>query len=262
MPCQFSNRRAARPRNAPGHLLGGANTARPQPDRRGPAAVKMVFLDTETTGVHRERRAWEIAMIRREDDVEYTLTIYVSQDDLDLDHADPVGLAIGRFQQRHPGIAGNPRCGSDEILCSEAQAARIVAQWTARATIFGVVPHFDTECLACDAAPARPHTVVALLARRRFGGRARLPAGSRNDASTDIGSLVSAVRRGAAERRSPPHGSGRRCMGAALAGPDEPGRCRRARRASHRRIDQTEAKDQARATTRQRAGGTAPAAAR
>jgi hypothetical protein len=72
----------------------------------------------------------------------------VSQDDLDLDHADPVGLAIGRFQQRHPGIAGNPRCGSDEILCSEAQAARIVAQWTARATIFGVVPHFDTECLA------------------------------------------------------------------------------------------------------------------
>ena len=108
----------------------------------------MVFLDTETTGVHRERRAWEIAMIRREDDVEYTLTIYVSQDDLDLDHADPVGLAIGRFQQRHPGIAGNPRCGSDEILCSEAQAARIVAQWTARATIFGVVPHFDTECLA------------------------------------------------------------------------------------------------------------------
>ena len=113
--------------------------------------------------MHRERRAWEIAMIRREDDVEYTLTIYVSQDDLDLDHADPVGLAIGRFQQRHPGIAGNPRCGSDEILCSEAQAARIVAQWTARATIFGVVPHFDTECLACDAAPARPHTVVALL---------------------------------------------------------------------------------------------------
>ncbi|MGV7388962.1 hypothetical protein PJJ88_30285, partial [Mycobacterium kansasii] len=38
--------------------------------------------------------------------------------------------------------------GTNELLCSGAQAAALVRQWTAAATVFGVVPSFDTECLS------------------------------------------------------------------------------------------------------------------
>lgn len=106
----------------------------------------LVFLDTETTGCHRERRPWEIAMIRRDAAVQREITVYVDIADLDLDHACPDALAISRFHQRHPHF-GAP-LGTNELLCSGAQAAALVRQWTAAATVFGVVPSFDTECLS------------------------------------------------------------------------------------------------------------------
>ena len=179
-------------------------------------------------------------MIRREDDVEHTLTIYVSQDDLDLDHADPVGLAIGRFQQRKPGIAGNPRC--DEILCSEAAGRANRCPLDSPGHHRRCCAAFRSECLAAmlhrhGHTPSWRYWLVdvSVVAHGYLLGRGMAPARTSE-------ALVRAVRRGAAERRAPPHGSGRRCMGAALAGPDEPGRCRRARRANHRRVNQMEAK--------------------
>lgn len=104
------------------------------------------FLDCETTGVHRDRRAWEIAIIRRDHrGPDQELVIYVDLNDLDLANAQPQALAIGRFYQRHPGL-GHPLPAGAQ-LCSEASAASLVRLWTLDSTIVGVVPSFDTECL-------------------------------------------------------------------------------------------------------------------
>ncbi|WP_100513971.1 hypothetical protein [Mycobacteroides abscessus] len=105
------------------------------------------FLDCETTGVHRDRRAWEIAIIRRDHHgPDQELVLYVDLVDLDLANAQPHALTIGRFYERHPGL-GHP-LPAGARLCSEADAARLVQMWTLGSTIVGVVPSFDTECLA------------------------------------------------------------------------------------------------------------------
>jgi hypothetical protein len=59
----------------------------------------LVFLDTETTGVHPAREVWEIGMIRRDDEGEREIQFFV---DVDLSLADPFGLSIGKFYERHP----------------------------------------------------------------------------------------------------------------------------------------------------------------
>jgi len=109
--------------------------------------VSVLFLDTETTGVHDRRRAWEISMIRRQADTDdTTITIFINIDDLDLDHADPAGLAVGRFHDRHPAFGAT--LGPDEHLLSEHDATEIVDEWSAGAEIFGIRPRFDTDTLA------------------------------------------------------------------------------------------------------------------
>jgi hypothetical protein len=52
----------------------------------------LVFLDTETTGLHCDRRPWEIAIIRRDRDGPSRLLLCVDIEDLDLPTADPIGL--------------------------------------------------------------------------------------------------------------------------------------------------------------------------
>ncbi|MCV7023644.1 hypothetical protein H7I77_09825 [Mycolicibacterium novocastrense] len=109
--------------------------------------MTVLFLDTETTGVHDDRRAWEISMIRRVADADdTTITVFVHIDDIDLDHADPKGLDVGRFYQRHPAFGA--ALGPDQHHLSEREAAEIVDEWTAGAEIFGVRPRFDTVTLA------------------------------------------------------------------------------------------------------------------
>lgn len=108
----------------------------------------LVFLDTETTGLHAARRAWEIAIIRRDPgQQDRTIVIYVDVQDLDLDNAEQVGLVYGRFWERHPQCAdvGLPE-GS--VLCRESEALELVREWTAGAQIVGVNPWFDIETLA------------------------------------------------------------------------------------------------------------------
>lgn len=106
----------------------------------------VVFIDTETTGRHRGRRAWEVAIIRRDTLGEQRTTLFVDVADLDLDHAEPEALAISGFHHRHPQMGAV--LGPDEQLCSGPDAASIVEQWTSKARVYGVVPSFDTECLA------------------------------------------------------------------------------------------------------------------
>ncbi|WP_102145674.1 hypothetical protein [Mycobacterium hubeiense] len=105
----------------------------------------VVFLDTETTRKDRDRRPWEIAMIRRDESGEQELTIFIDTADLDLDNADPEALAVGGFHRRHPQCGAPLNPGAR--LCSGAEAAVLVWQWTKKARVYGVVPSFDTECL-------------------------------------------------------------------------------------------------------------------
>lgn len=109
-------------------------------------ATPIVALDTETTGVHPERQVWEIGMIRRDDDGQRETQFYV---DVDLDQADPFGLSVGRFYERHP--LGRYVSGRDDAPAParpQRLAAIEVARWTHGAHVVGAVPNFDTEVLS------------------------------------------------------------------------------------------------------------------
>lgn len=120
----------------------------------------IVFLDTETDGVHPGRKVYEIAMIRRETNGQRTETQFFV--DIDLATADKFGLAVGKFYDRHPigrtlsAAAMNDSCTNaawepvgrhDGRMLNQAAAAMRVARWTHDAHIVGAVPNFDTELL-------------------------------------------------------------------------------------------------------------------
>src|SRR5881394_2054482 len=93
----------------------------------------LCFLDTETTGVHPGRKVWEIGMIRREPDGEERETSFFVE--VNLAKADPFGLTVGRFYERHPlgpvlsgATSYNPPTKS--VLKTPYQAAQMVARWT------------------------------------------------------------------------------------------------------------------------------------
>lgn len=114
----------------------------------------LVFLDTETTGVHSDRKVWEVAMIRREDAGERECSFMV---EVNLEHADPFGLRVGRFYERHPlgrwlsgptGPTTAPAPAPDgSSYRNLADTAATVARWTHGAHVVGAVPNFDTEVL-------------------------------------------------------------------------------------------------------------------
>ena len=68
-------------------------------------STPIVFLDTETTSLRHDRRAWEIAMIRREvDGTEAETHLFV---DVSIANADQRALAIGGYFDRHPKHAAD-----------------------------------------------------------------------------------------------------------------------------------------------------------
>lgn len=124
-----------------------------------------VWLDTETTGLHRQRRAWEIAAIVRPhdgslvDDIEFSCFVDIA--DLDLAGAEPDALAIGRFWQRHPQAHLVPLVGTllgverklPDVLPvgavrREWEALATLAELTKGAVVHGSNPAFDVETLA------------------------------------------------------------------------------------------------------------------
>jgi hypothetical protein len=111
----------------------------------------LVFLDTETDGVHPDRKVWEVAMIRRDEQGEREASFFV---EIDLSTADPFGLKVGRFYDRHPLGRSLARVGATLPAPDDKggylygfSAAVTVAQWTHGAHIVGAVPNFDTEVL-------------------------------------------------------------------------------------------------------------------
>lgn len=105
-----------------------------------------VFIDTETTGLRRGYRPWEIALLRREaDGTESEITIFIDVDDLDLANAEDSALAVGRFEARHPQRGG--ALGPNQVLLAGADAAREVQQRTAGAQLFGINTGYDVTAL-------------------------------------------------------------------------------------------------------------------
>jgi hypothetical protein len=106
--------------------------------------TNIVFIDTETTGVHPERLPWEIAMVRREPNGDETTNL-LQISPINLSKADPFGLKIGKFYERHVDFGDyNPPFTK---IVSENMAANIVEDFTRDAHIIGAVPNFDTETL-------------------------------------------------------------------------------------------------------------------
>lgn len=110
----------------------------------------LCFIDTETTGVHPGRLAWEIAMIRRDEAGDRTSVIQVTN--VDLSNADPFGLNIGRFYQRHVSYREAPAArlvsSEDKVLyLEEKPAAWYVERVTRGAHLVGAVPSFDAATL-------------------------------------------------------------------------------------------------------------------
>jgi DNA polymerase III epsilon subunit-like protein len=106
----------------------------------------IVFVDCETTSLRPDRRAWDIALIVREDgeeDVEHQW--FIDADDLDLGNADPFSLRIGHFYERHPA-AGTTDFFVPNVE-SEHFVMRQVEHWTRGAHLVGSVPNFDADVL-------------------------------------------------------------------------------------------------------------------
>ncbi len=107
----------------------------------------IVFIDTETTSLRPDRRAWEIGLIVRRDgepDAEHRW--FIDASDLDLGNADPMALKIGRFYERHPQYRLDHPApnGATEI---EYDALRLVEAITRGAHLVGAVVNFDAEVL-------------------------------------------------------------------------------------------------------------------
>lgn len=127
----------------------------------------IVFLDTETTGLHPERRVWEVAMIRRDDQGERERRFFVRN--VDLSTADAYSLQVGGFYERHPQYCPPedrpPKEVLDRQLLERYPAAQEIEKWTRGATIVGSVPSFDAEVLAktlrgCSLTPAWNYHLV------------------------------------------------------------------------------------------------------
>jgi hypothetical protein len=112
------------------------------------------FLDTETDGVHPDRKVWEVAAIRRDPDG--TQTEFHAFIDVQLDKADPFGLRVGKFYDRHPygrylsrldAVSPYDVRFDDRGMLLDEDAAHAVARITHGAHIVGAVPNFDTEVL-------------------------------------------------------------------------------------------------------------------
>lgn len=108
----------------------------------------LAFVDTETTSLRYDRRAWEIAVILRREgypDTEHTWLIDAG--DLDLGNADLMSLKIGRFYGRHPQASGH-WIGSVPGVARESAALAEFEEITRGAHLIGAVPSFDAEVLS------------------------------------------------------------------------------------------------------------------
>lgn len=108
----------------------------------------LVFLDTETTSLRPDRRAWDIGLIvRRPGEADREHQWFIPMDDLDLGNADLISLKIGHFYERHPQARLDAEPDWTAWMC-ESDALQQVEAITRGAVLVGAVPNFDSEVLA------------------------------------------------------------------------------------------------------------------
>src|SRR5689334_8162014 len=108
-----------------------------------------VFIDTETTSLHPNRRIWDVGLIVRDGDTQTQYQWFIEYGDLDLGNADPFSLRVGKFYERHPGAA--PWAGGIPCLAgvtSEAEVMHSLEYLTRGAHLIGAVVSFDAEGIA------------------------------------------------------------------------------------------------------------------
>jgi hypothetical protein len=107
--------------------------------------VNLCFIDTETTSLRPDRRAWEVGLIlRRPGQPDHERSWFVEAGDLDLGNADLGSLRIGRFFDRHPHYRA---CREPRVCPREYDVLREVEALTRGAHLVGAVPSFDTDVL-------------------------------------------------------------------------------------------------------------------
>jgi hypothetical protein len=131
----------------------------------------LAFIDTETTGLHPERLPWEIAVILRESDGDER-ELLLQIEDVDLSRADPRGLAVSRFFERHFDYNAESTMPCDVV--PERRAAQLVEQYLRGAHIVGCVPQLRHRHARRDAAQTPPAARLALSPDRRRNHRCRL----------------------------------------------------------------------------------------
>lgn len=102
--------------------------------------TRLVFIDTETTSLRPDRRAWEVGLIERvpvvvrhpdgpdtssTEDREHHW--FIDTEDLDLGNADLMSLKIGRFHERHPQMRGRRTSPSMLPLVSSPDPADVTS---------------------------------------------------------------------------------------------------------------------------------------
>jgi len=111
--------------------------------------TKLIFLDTETTGLDSDRNeVWEVAAIERNfyedgqqsEDIEYHWFLYVN-----LEKADLIALNIGRYFERHPTMLTEKHFTD---VANRNSFALEFFKLSIGAHIVGAVPDFDTRFLS------------------------------------------------------------------------------------------------------------------
>jgi DNA polymerase III epsilon subunit-like protein len=110
---------------------------------------RLCFIDTETTSLRPDRRAWEVGLVVRDPGSgEREFQWFIDRADLDLGNADLFSLKVGRFYERHPQMAGHALVGLGLRVPGEAEVMAEVEKLTRGAHLVGAVPNFDAEVLA------------------------------------------------------------------------------------------------------------------
>lgn len=148
--------------------------------------LPIAFVDCETTHLDAEiGEAWEVAVILREQDgTTTTETEYVWQFSVDLEHADPEALRIGRFHERRQLATGAALAAFTgavpAVLMSRAEAVQAIVSVLSGAILVGSNPGFDDRFLRKLLGPGgaqwhyRPYDIIQLAAAK-FGAQAAGP---------------------------------------------------------------------------------------
>jgi DNA polymerase III epsilon subunit-like protein len=107
---------------------------------------KLVYVDTETAGLIADfQHIWEIGLIDGDTGEEHHWWL-----EIDASSADPIGLSIGRYHERHPFGNNYPykeHQDPEEVVYSQADQGvwSDVAHLTHKAHLVGAVVSFDEE---------------------------------------------------------------------------------------------------------------------